>query len=67
MIGRISGACRFNIYKFSEVFGLRGMEKVISKSDDFVVDAFFYFKPVQIFEYRGDMFSFRGSSYCRAK
>ena len=35
MIGRASGASRFNIDKFSEVFGLRGMKKVVSKSDDF--------------------------------
>ena len=34
------------------------MERIVSKRDDFVVDALFYFKPVQRFEYRGDMFSF---------
>ena len=34
------------------------MERIVSKKDDFAVDALFYFKPVQIFEYRGDMFSF---------
>ena len=34
------------------------MEKVISMRDDFVVDALFYFEPVQRFLYRGDMFSF---------
>ena len=34
------------------------MEKVVSKGDDFVVDALFYFEPVQRFEYRGDMLSF---------
>ena len=28
------------------------------KRDGFVVDAFFYFEPVQRFEYSGDMFSF---------
>ena len=33
------------------------MEEVISKRDDFVVDALFYFEPVQRFEYRRDMFS----------
>ena len=38
------------------------MEKVISKRDDFVVDALFYFEPVQRFEYRGDMFSFGGDN-----
>ena len=35
---------------FSEVFGLRGMKKVVSKRDDFVVDALFHFEPVQRFE-----------------
>ena len=34
------------------------MERIISKRDDFVVDTLFYFKSVQRFEYRGDMFSF---------
>ena len=43
------------------------MKIIISKRDDFVVDALFYFKPVQRFEYRGDMLSFRGSSYCTRK
>ena len=42
MIRRTSGASRFNIYKFSDVLGLGGMEKVVSKRDDFVVDALFY-------------------------
>ena len=51
---------------FSEVLGLRGMEKVVSKRE-FVVDALFYSKPVQRFKYRGDMFSFRGSSYYGSK
>ena len=60
MIGRTSGASRFNIDKFSEVLGLRGMEKVVSKRDDFVMDTLFYFEPVQRFEFRGDMFSFEG-------
>ena len=67
MIGRTSGASRFNIYKFSEVLGLRSMEKVISNKDDFVVDALLHFAPVQLFENRGDMFSFRDSSYCANK
>ena len=49
MIGRTSGASRFNIDEFSEVLGLRGMEKVVSKRDDFVMDALFYFKSVQRF------------------
>ena len=39
------------------------MERIISMRDDFVVDALFYFEPVQRFEYRGDMFSFGGYSY----
>ena len=34
------------------------MEIIVSKGDDFVVDALFYFKPVQRFEFRGDIFSF---------
>ena len=34
------------------------MERIVSKRDDFVVDALFYSEPVQRFEYRGDMFSF---------
>ena len=38
MIGRTSGASRFNIDKLSEVLGLRGMEKVVGKRDDFVVN-----------------------------
>ena len=40
------------------------MEIIVSKGDDFVVDRLFYFKPVQRFEFQGDMFSFGGSSYC---
>ena len=52
MIGRASEASTFNIDKFSEVLGLRGMEKVISKRDDFVVNALFDFESVQRFEYR---------------
>ena len=43
------------------------MERIASKRDDFVVVALFYFEPVQIFEYRVDMFSFGGSSYCASK
>ena len=34
------------------------MERIVSKRDDSVVDALFYFKPVQRFEYWDDMFSF---------
>ena len=49
MIERTSAASRFNIGKFSEVLGLRGMEKVVGKRDDFVVDALFYFEQVQRF------------------
>ena len=51
MIGRTSGASRFNIDKFSEVLGLSGLERIVSKGDDFVVDTLFYFKPVQSFEF----------------
>ena len=64
MTGRTSEAGRFNIYKFCEVFVWRCMEKVVGKRDDFVMDALFYFEPVQRFEYRGDMFSCEGSSFC---
>ena len=46
---------------------MRGMEKVVSKRDDFVVYALFCFEPVQIFEYMGDMFSFGNSSYSESK
>ena len=49
MIGRTSGVSRFNIDKFSEVLGWRGMEKVVDKRDDFGMDALFYFEPVQRF------------------
>ena len=52
MIRRMSGASRFNIYKFSEVFGLISMEKVISKKDDFIADVLFYFESVERFDYR---------------
>ena len=34
------------------------MERIVRKRDDFVMDPHFYFKPVQRFEFRGDMFSF---------
>ena len=43
------------------------MERIVSKRDDFVVDALFYFKPVQRFEYGSDMLSFGGSGYCASK
>ena len=43
------------------------MERIVSKRDDFVADALFYFEPVQRFEYRGDMFSFGGSRYRASK
>ena len=55
MIGKTSGASRFNNYEFSE---MRSMEKEINKRDGFVVDVFFYFALAQQFECRGDMFSF---------
>ena len=67
MILRTSEASRSNIDKFSEILGLRGMEKVVGKRDDFVMDALIYFEPVQRFEYRGKIFSFRCSSYCTSK
>ena len=66
MIGRKIGVSRFNIDKFSEVLGLKGMEKVVGKIDDFVMDALFFFKPVQRFEYRRYV-QFWGSSYCASK
>ena len=43
------------------------MERSVSKEDDFVVDALIYFMPVQIFEVRGDMFSFGFLVTARAK
>ena len=67
MIGRTSGASRFYIDKFSEVLGLRCMEKVVGKIDDFIMGALFYFEPGQGFDYRDDMFSLWGSSYCASK
>ena len=67
MIGRTSGASRFNIDTFSEVLGLQCMEKVVGKIDDFVMDAHFYFEPVQRFENRGDMFSFGVPVTARAR
>ena len=60
----MSGSSRFNICKFSELLGLISVE-VISKGDDFIMDALFYFEPVQQLEYMGDMFSFRGCSKWR--
>ena len=60
MIVRTNGTSRLVIDKFSEVLGLQGMERIVSKRDDFVVDALFYFKPVQRFEFRDDMSSFGG-------
>ena len=67
MIGRTSGASRFNIDKFSEVLGLRCMEQVVGKRDDFVMDALFYFEPVQRFEYRSDIISFGVPATARAR
>ena len=52
MIRRMSGASRFNIFKFSEVLGLITMEKIMRKRGDFIVDVLCYFEPVQKFEYR---------------
>ena len=62
MISRTSGERSFNIYKFSEVLGLRSM-KVISERDVFVVDSLLYFEPVQTFE-SGMMCSVLNFSYC---
>ena len=67
MVGRTSGTRRFNIDKLSEVLGLRCMKKVVGKRDDFVMDALFYFEPVQRFECRGDMFNFGGCSCCASE
>ena len=39
MVGRTSGASRFNIDKFFEVLELISMDKVVSNRDDFIVDA----------------------------
>ena len=50
MIRSTSGASRFNIYKFSKVLWLISMEEIISKRDNFIVNAHFYFEPVQRFE-----------------
>ena len=41
------------------------MERIVSKRDDFVVDALF--EPVQRFEYQGDMFSFVVAVTARAR
>ena len=46
---------------------MHGMEKVVSKRDNFVVDALIYFEPVHRFEYRGDMFSFGVPISARAR
>ena len=43
------------------------MERIVSKGDDFVVDALFYFKPVQRYEFWGDMLRVGGFSYCVSK
>ena len=37
MIGRTNEASRFSIDKFSEILGLRGMEKGVGKRNDFVI------------------------------
>ena len=68
MIRRTSEVSRFITYKFSDVLRLISIvEKVVSKGDDFIIDVLFYFEPVWRFVYRGDMFSFRGSSFCASK
>ena len=40
---------------------------MVSKRDDFVVNALLYFKPVQRFEFRSDMFNFGGSNLLRSQ
>ena len=67
MIGRTSGASRFNIDKFSVVLDVVRYERIVSKRDDFVVDALFYFEPVQRFEYQVICSVLWGSSYCASK
>ena len=67
MIGRKSAASRFNTDKISEVLELRGMKKVVSKRDNFVVLALFYSELLQRFKYGGDMFSFGVPITARAK
>ena len=67
MIGRTSGANRFNIDMFSDILDLRGMKKVVGKRDDFAVDALFYFEKVHRFEYYGNIFNFEGSCYCMTR
>ena len=47
------------LFHFSEELGLRSMWEFISEIDDFVVDALFYFKPIQRFENRSDVFCCR--------
>ena len=55
------------ILQVSKILGLRSMMKVLSVRDDFVVYVLFYFEPVHIFQYRGDVFSFGGCSYCTSE
>ena len=43
------------------------MARIVSKGDDIVVVTLIYVRPVQRFEFRGDMVSFGGSSYCSSK
>ena len=42
MVRRTSGASMFNIYKFSDVLGMRTKETGISKRDDCVMDALLF-------------------------
>ena len=44
MVRRTSGVSRFNIYKFSEVLGLIGMVKIVSKTGHFRTHALLYFQ-----------------------
>ena len=54
----------FNIDKFSHVLGLRGMEKVVSKIDDFVVDALFYLSTGVICSVLGVPVTARAREFC---
>ena len=55
------------LISFLRFLGLRCMEKVIRKRDDFVMGVLFYFEPVQRFEYRNDMFNFGVPVTARAR
>ena len=52
---------------FFEVLGLRGMEKVVGKRDDFVMGALFYFEQCRDSSTGVICSVFGGSSYCASK